>query len=134
MNHTPFKNHLVKAAYDAFEDDKRSLLLELREQIFSVAAEAQGVGSIEETLKWGEPAYLTVRPKSGTTIRLGVSKTGKPAIFTHCQTSVVSEFQALFPEEFTYDGNRAVYVDRLTAAETDKLRLLIKRALTYHQK
>lgn len=134
MKQTPFKNHAVKVAFEAFDDDKCTLLLELRELIFSVAEESEGVGTIEETLKWGEPAYLTVRPKSGTTIRLGVSKTGKPAVFTHCQTTVVSEFQTLFPDEFTYDGNRAVYVDRLTVADTDKLRLLIKHALTYHQK
>lgn len=134
MAHIAFKSPAVEAVFAAFPADKRALLLELRQLVFSVAEETEGVGSIEETLKWGEPAYLTVKPKSGTTVRLGVSKSGHAAIFTHCQTSVMGEFQALFPDDFTFDGNRAVYVDELSALTASKLRLLIKRALTYHQK
>ncbi len=66
------------------------------------------MGNIDETLKWGQPAYLTHQSKSGTTLRLGVPAPKKIALFVHCQTTLISEFQALFPDEFTYDGNRAI--------------------------
>jgi hypothetical protein len=131
---TAFHNPNVKTAYEAFPAPERDILLQLREMVFASAAEAEGVGEIEETLKWGEPAYLTHKPRSGTTIRLSTSKTGSAAIFVHCQTTLISEFQALFPNDFTFEGNRAVYVDILTVEEADKLRLVITRALTYNQR
>lgn len=134
MTQTPFQNSTVEAVFDGFPEDKRSILLTLREMIFSCAGETEAVGTIEETLKWGEPAYLTLKPKSGTTIRLGLSKTGSPALFVHCQTTLISELQSLFPEDFTYGGNRAIYVDELSPESSDKVKLLINRALTYHQK
>lgn len=134
MSHRAFSNTAVESAFLEFPAKERSLLLDLRELILETSDETDGVGLIEETLKWGEPAYLTMKPKSGTTIRLGISKTGVPALFTHCQTTVVAAFQALFPDDFTYDGNRAVYVNELSAETRDKLRLLITHALTYHRK
>ena len=127
----PVQSPEVEAAFDAFPEPARSTLLELRNLIFEVAAETTGVGPIEETLKWGQPAYLTPETKSGTTIRLGLPKTGGAALYTHCQTTVMSDFRALFPGEFTFDGNRAVLFD--TAADAEKLRLLIRHALTYHR-
>ena len=127
----PFQSSAVEAAFDAFPEPARSNLLDLRNLIFEIAAETPGVGAIKETLKWGQPAYLTPETKSGTTIRLGVPKTGGAAIYTHCQTTVMSDFRALFPGEFTFDGNRAVLFD--TAADAEKLRLLIRHALTYHR-
>ena len=61
----------VLAAYEAFPAAVRQKLLDVREILLATAANTPGVGEIEETLKWGEPAYLTHRPKSGSTIRLG---------------------------------------------------------------
>jgi hypothetical protein len=44
--------------------------LVLRRLIFEVAAETAGLGEIEETLKWGQPSYLTTQSGSGSTIRI----------------------------------------------------------------
>lgn len=123
----------VNAAFEAFPDEVRPILGRLREIILEVAATSKGVGEIEETLKWGQPSYLTKRPKSGTTIRLGVTKSGKPALFTHCQTTVVSDFQSHFPNDLTYEGNRAVIIENLDATEP-LLRQFISSAMTYHLK
>ena len=56
----PFQNAAVKAVYDNCLPDIRARLLVLRELIFDTAEKTEGVGEIEETLKWNEPAYLTV--------------------------------------------------------------------------
>ena len=45
----------------------RDALLELRALILEVALETEAVGRLEETLKWGQPSYLTPATKSGTT-------------------------------------------------------------------
>ena len=128
----PFDDPNVAAAFAAFPEDARPALLNLRALIFETAAE-RGVGRVLECLKWGQPAYLTPETKAGTTIRLGVAKTGELAILTHCQTRVVPEFQALFPDDFTYDGTRAVHLPAQGDLPVEKLRLLIAAALTYHR-
>ncbi len=42
------------------------------------------------------------------------------------------EFAALFPGDFTFDGTRAVLFPDGATYDEDKLRLLIRSALTYH--
>ena len=46
-------------------------LLGLRGLFIENVAELEGVGELIKTLKWGEPAYLTTKPRSGRTVRFG---------------------------------------------------------------
>ncbi|MCK0139851.1 DUF1801 domain-containing protein [Aliiroseovarius sp. F47248L] len=130
----PFPNTAVADVFASFPEDAHSGLLTFRNLIFATANETSGVGRIEETLKWGQPAYLTPDSKSGTTIRLGVPKSGGFAVYVHCQTTLISEFRSLFPDDFAYDGNRAILFEEGQALPVDPLRLFIKNALTYHLK
>lgn len=128
----PFQSKAVSDVFQGFEEGPRARLLKLRQRVFELAAATDGVGAVEETLKWGQPSYLTHRPKSGTTIRLGVSKAGAAAIFVHCQTTLIADFEQQFPDDFTYDGTRAVYLD--DDSKDAALSVLITRALTYHKR
>lgn len=130
----PFASPQVRAAFDAFPAASRDGLLALRRLIFRTAAETPAVGPLTETLKWGQPAYLTAETKSGSTLRLGVPKSGGIAIFAHCQTTIIPDFRAVFEDAFRYDGNRAVLMESAAPVPEDKLRLLILRALTYHKR
>lgn len=124
----------VEAAFDAFAPDARAPLLRLRALVFDTAEGTEGCGSVRETLKWGEPAYLTERPKSGTTIRLGVPKgsTGRYAMFVPCQTTLVQSFRQHYGELFAYEGNRAVIFDADRQYPQEAVRHLMALALTYH--
>jgi len=128
----PFQTAEVAVKFRGFPDHALRRLLAIRQLIFETADETPGVGTVVETLKWGQPAYLTVKPKSGSTIRLGLSKRGATAIFAHCQTTIISDFQTLFPNDFVYQANRAVHLPEDTGLPADQLRLLIRSALTYH--
>ncbi len=130
----PFRDPAVAAAFEVFADEARPGLLQMRDLIFEVAAETEAVGTVEETLKWGQPAYLTPETKSGSTIRLGAPKDGGVALYAHCQTTIISDFRGLFPDEFTYEGNRAIRFAEGEDLKPDMLALLIKSALTYHVK
>lgn len=138
---TPFQNKSVANAFDAFEPRIRKQLLLFRELIFDVASATKGVGPIEETLKWGEPAYLTSMSKSGSTIRLGFSpkrpKTSDQcAIYFNCNTNLVETFRTLFSEDLLFEGNRALLSQsdaRLTKARVEQIRFCIAAALTYHR-
>lgn len=129
---TDITDPAVQAAFDAFEPSARRGLLILRDLIFEIAEDDDAIGRLEETLKWGQPAYLTSTTQSGTTIRLGVPKSGGFAIYTHCQTSVISDFRALSTKGLAFDGNRAVIFDGADNIPRDAVALLIRSALTYH--
>ncbi len=124
----------VAAAFDLFPRAVRSRLMVVRRLIFETAALAEGVGPPTETLKWGEPAYLTAKSRSGSTIRLG----WKPAqpnsgkVFFICNTGLVDDFRALFSDELTFEGNRAIIVDGSGLPPVGPLQTCIAMALTYH--
>jgi len=67
-----FANADVAAVFRAYPAPLRARLLALRRLIFDTAAETDGVGPLDETLKWGQPSYLTAASRSGTTIRIVV--------------------------------------------------------------
>jgi len=127
-----FKDPDVEAKFASFPEPARTGLLTLRSLIFETAETTLNVGALEETLKWGQPAYLTSETKSGSTIRLGLPKQGGFAIYTHCQTTILLDFRSIFPDDFVYEGNRAIHFKDDEALSVEKLRLLIRSALTYH--
>src|SRR5688572_2535928 len=61
----------VQTAFQAFPPEVRHRLAEVRAMILDVAVDDPRIGTVTETLKWGEPAYLTKATGSGSTIRLG---------------------------------------------------------------
>ena len=130
----PFKDPDVAAKFASFPGAARQGLLTLRRLIYRTAETTPRVGPLEETLKWDQPAYLTPQTKSGSTIRLGLPKGGGFAIYTHCQTSILADFQNQFPDDFVYEGNRGIHFRDGEALPLDKLRLLVRHALTYHIK
>lgn len=106
----------------------------LRDLIHDVAANTEGVGALDETLKWGEPAYLT-RNKSGSTIRLGWSAKAPDecAMFFICTTGLVDRFRELYPTRLRFGGNRALLFDATSKIPEKALRHCIAQALTYHR-
>ena len=74
---TPFKNPEVGRVFEAYPTQVRKQMLSLRELILTTAASTEGVGEIEEALKWGEPAYLTSGARAAAP---SVSTGKKPAL------------------------------------------------------
>jgi len=129
-----FDDPTVAAVFAAYPPALKTKLLRLRDLIFETAAETEGVGAIEETLKWGQPSYLTPETKSGSTIRIDRHKSGdgRYAMFVHCQTHLVDTFREIFRDALAYEGNRAVVLDAGDDLPGDALRHCIAMALTYH--
>ena len=136
MKQTQIDNAAVARTFAAYPPDLRRRLLLLRGLILDTAAATPGVGEIEETLKWGEPAYLTSASKSGSTLRLGPVKSSPTqyALYFNCKTTLVDTFRTLFPQELRYDGNRAIVLDAGDALPRDALAFCIQAALTYHRR
>lgn len=131
---TPFADPAVAQVFDAYPPGLRRKLLALRELIFETAAATAGVGRLEETLKWGEPAYVTAETGSGSTVRIDRKKGSatRYAMYFHCQTGLVDTFRTLFPGEFSFEGRRAIVFDEADVVPVDGLRICIEAALTHH--
>lgn len=132
----PFATPQVAAAFEAFGPTQRATLLALRDIVLETAAAHPAVGEIEESLKWGEPAYRPRRARTGTTVRLGVSPKSPHAcaIFVNCKTSLLSTYRELYPEVFAFEGERAVIVPASGILPADAVGHCVSLALTYHLK
>ena len=121
------------AAFASRPPKLRAMLKTLRRLILDVAASTEGVGPLEETLKWGQPSFLTSATNSGTTIRIDwLSKSDdRPALFVHCQTNLIATCKAIYPDTLSYQGNRAIVLDADKPLPEDELRHCIALALTY---
>jgi hypothetical protein len=108
-------------------------LLELRRLILETAAETEGVGPLHETLKWNEAAYLSQKPKSGTTIRIGAvaDQPDQYALFVNCQTTLVATFRQWFPTVLSFDRNRAIMFRVSEPLPKAAVATCIGAALTY---
>ncbi len=126
----------VGKVFAAYPAPARSLLLSLRDMIFETAARLPNVGRITETLKWGEPAYLTSAPKSGTTIRLAWSpkRPDTAGVFVNCQTTLLDDWRGLYGNALDLVGNREIRLPLGQPLPTDPLRHCLAMALTYHQR
>jgi hypothetical protein len=125
----------VEGAFNRFPPQVRQKLMRLRMLIFDVASETEGVGELEETLKWGQPSYLTRKPKTGSTIRIGREKKteGDYAVYFKCQTTLVPTFKKRYKNKFRFEGNRAILFNLNDKIPVRELRDCIALALTYHK-
>jgi hypothetical protein len=124
----------VAKVFAAYPPKLRTRLLALRKAIFAVARVTEGVGTLQETLKWGEPAYVTAQSGSGSTIRINRHRKQdrQYAIYFHCQTTLVDTFRTLFPGTFTFEGNRCIVFTEDERVPMAELKICIAMALTYH--
>ena len=100
---TSIENPDVARVFDRYPEPMRKKLLHLRQIILDTASETEGVNELEETLKWGEPSYLT---EGGSTVRIGWKKRAPEqyAIYFNCNTSLVDTFRGVYGNTFNFEG------------------------------
>ncbi|MEA2831181.1 MAG: hypothetical protein QOF22_1929 [Bradyrhizobium sp.] len=129
-----FSDPAVDAVFSAYPGPIKAKLLALRRLIFETAEATKGVGALQETLKWGQPSYLTPETKSGSTTRLDQVKSAvnRYAVYFHCQTDLVETFRELYPTQLRYGGNRSILLNAAEKLPEPELRHCVALALTYH--
>ncbi|WP_239995687.1 DUF1801 domain-containing protein [Nitrincola tibetensis] len=102
----------------------------VRRLIFAVAND-NGLGRVEETLKWGEASYLV---KGGSTLRIDWKPKDPSVIkvYFHCQTRLIGTFKEIYQDEFEYEGNRAIVIPLSASIEDGPLSHCLQLALKYH--
>lgn len=125
------ENAKVAAVFEHYPIPIQEKLLFLRQLILDTASETDGVDSVEETLKWGEPSYVT---NKGSTIRIGWKKSmpNRYAVYFNCNTKLVETFREIYRDNFKFVSNRAIVFDEDDVVFVDELKQCISAALTYH--
>lgn len=127
-------NPSVKDKFNSYPDHIKPKMEELRGLIYVVANSTEGVGVLEETLKWGEPAYLTKNPKSGTTIRIDWKDKNPDQLtmYVSCNSTWTEDFRKQFAGRLAFEGNRAVVFPADNPLPRKELMICIQMALRYH--
>jgi len=120
----------IEAKFATCPVEAQKQLKNIRRLVFSVAEE-NGLGMVEETLKWGEPSYLVT---GGSTIRMDwkANDPGVIKVYFHCQTSLIETFKEIYRDEFVYEGKRAIVIPLSASNWSRPLRHCLQMALQYH--
>ena len=122
---------IVKLKFESFPDFARVKLLKIRAAIFELA-DKEGIGEITESLKWGEPSYLS---RHGSTVRLS----WKPkypdhvSVYFNCNTVLVETFREIYHETFEFIGNREIKLSITATIPINPLMSCISMSLRYHK-
>ncbi len=129
------KNTEIATVFESYPQRIRMKLMYLRQLVYETAASAEGVGELEETLKWGEPSYLTPKTKSGSTVRLGWKESQKDqyAMYFTCTANIVDACRVRYPTELKYVDNRSIIFNLDDVVPVKVLKNCIALALTYHR-
>lgn len=123
-------NSDVAAVFARYPDPMSQKLL--RQLVLDTATGAEGVGALEESLKWGEPSYLA---KDGSTIRMDWKEKSphEYALYFNCNTSLVDTFKVFYGHLLTFEGKRAIVFHVTDQLPVDALKHCISLALRYHR-
>ncbi|MBL1214806.1 MAG: DUF1801 domain-containing protein [Ignavibacteriae bacterium] len=126
------ENPEVEKVFDKYPEKVQRKLIRLRKIILETAEGIDGLNDLEETLKWGEPSYLT---KKGSTIRIDwkKSKPDQYAIYFKCTSKLIETFKIIYGDVFTYEGNRAIVFKMKDKIPLAALKHCISLALNYHK-
>ena len=107
---------------------------DLRHLVHEVAA-AIDVGPLDESLKWGQPAWRPRRARTGSTLRVDWSPATPDRLlaFVDCKTDIAAQMDLRFPGQFGNDGRRAMGFDLEGALPRDALWQLAHMTLAYHR-
>lgn len=122
------KFNAVFADYPDFVRDKMQYL---RELVIETAEETGEITEMKETLKWGEPSFIT---KNGSTLRIDWKEKApnQYAMYFQCNSRLVDTFRLVFDRKFQYEGKRAIVFQLNQKIPKTELKACIKATLSYH--
>jgi hypothetical protein len=122
-----FKDKLL-----SYPDFVRGKMQFLRELVLETAIEIPEITNLEETLKWGEPSFLT---RTGSTLRMDWKKKAPEQyqMYFKCTSRLVETFKLVFGDLFTYEKNRAIIFQLEQEIPVLELKKCIKATLIYHK-
>ncbi len=124
-------NPKVNEIFANYPENIRGKMQYLRALVIETAEETEGIDELEETLKWGEPSFVT---KNGSTLRMDWKEKSPDqyAMYFQCTSRLVDTFRMVFDRKFQYEGNRAIVFQLNQKIPELELKECIKASLSYH--
>jgi len=125
-------NPAVDQVFKNYPVHVRKQMASLRKLVKKAAQELPDVTDLEETLKWGEPSYLS---KKGSTVRMDwkEKKPDQYALYFKCTSKLVETFKHVYGDFFNYEGTRAIIFKLNDELPEKELKKCIQAALRYHK-
>ncbi|MDC7995635.1 DUF1801 domain-containing protein [Altibacter sp. HG106] len=122
----------VHTVIDAYPELVQEKLKNLQDLVLETAHETPEVTTLEITLKWGEPSFVT---NVGSTLRMDwKEKTpDQYALYFQCTSRLVDTFRLVFDEKFKFEGSRAMIFHLDQKIPETALKECIKACLRYHK-
>ncbi len=122
----------VESVFNSYPETVKKQMRYLRKLVIDTASEIAMLEKMEETLKWGEPSYVT---KHGSTLRMDwKEKTpNQYALYFKCTSKLVPSFKKLFKDKFNFEKDRAIVFELNDDIPETELKQCITMALTYHK-
>ena len=119
----------VKQKFMTYPAEAVVVLKQVRQLILAVA-EQDGITELKETLKWGEPSYIST---IGSTIRFDYKYKAPQhfGIYFNCKTKLIETFKELYGDTFVYQGNRALLFRLNQPLPSKELSHCVSLALRY---
>tara|TARA_B100001109_G_scaffold255877_1_gene261979 strand:+ start:10453 stop:10881 length:429 start_codon:yes stop_codon:yes gene_type:complete len=121
----------VADKFASYPEEVKPHMEYLRLLVLETAKEL-GIEELEETLKWGEPSYLT---KKGSTLRMDwkAKNPNQYALYFKCTSKLVPSFKAVFGDVFEYQKNRAILFQINQEIPIQEVKQCIAATLQYHK-
>lgn len=122
----------VESVFSNYPEHIQHKMQYLRELVLETAEEIEGISTIEETLKWGEPSFIT---KHGSTLRIDWKEKSplQYAMYFQCSSKLVETFRIVFENTFQFEGNRAIIFQLNDKLPVPELKSCITACLQYHK-
>ena len=121
----------MEKVFHSYPNEVRSRMFAIRDIVFTTAQNLGLEKDLIESLKWGEPSYSCSK---GSTLRIDWKEKDSTHyhIFFHCQTALIETFRKIYPNDFEYEGNRAIRIAIESDPDLAKLSHCIGLSLRYH--
>ena len=110
------------------------MLWTCREMFHTIAAQA-GIGTLDETLKWGQPSWRPIKPRTGATLRMDwdADSPDRLSFYVDCKTDLAARMRDIYPDLPLNDGQRHLAIDIRAPLPEQAVSHLAEMTFSYHR-
>ncbi len=120
----------ISSILETYPETTLTRYQEFKELVLETADSIDDIKWLEENIKWNE---LSFRSNIGSPFRFGWNSKSPDqfGIYFICSTTLIETFKQLYPDFFTFDGNRGLIFELNQAFPIEPLSHCLKLALRY---
>ena len=103
--------------------------------LFHTIAKDADTGPLEESLKWGQPAWRPRTARTGATLRMhwDAATPDRLSLYVDCKTDLAARMQDIYPDLPLNDGQRHLGININAPLPEQALAHLAEMTFTYHR-